>query len=334
MPFPETIRTLTRDHDFWRAFLLEPDPPAAAALPDELRITFPVAGGYGLVLDLDLPYREHRLGLRHPGATEPVELARIDAAHRHPYALRWTELDLIGRVIALDDPSLPHPGLPTALLFRFAPTALGDDATVAAEFLSAALRSLRRPEPALPLPRTGPEQPPLALFEDPRWWPAPPPAPVTVLDEQRIAAQVRENDARSSGFAWRHRHGWGWVAAGDDEPDTMWRTTRARGNENFPFYGLAELLKHARRRLAGLLDAPWRDPDTVIPLARRICDTGDLTEVPALAAALERAGCDHPTVMDALTAPLVPAQACWVVEALVWAEPGTMARRHFRSAPG
>ncbi|MEV1286763.1 hypothetical protein [Micromonospora sp. NPDC049679] len=336
MPFPEILRTLSQESDFWAAFLFEEDPPDPAGFPADLRVTFPVAGGYGLVLDFDLPYGENRLGLRQPGATDPIELARVDRTHPRPYALRWAELDLIGRVIALDDPSLPHPGLPLALLFRYAPTAIGDDGAVAAEFLAAALRSLRRPEPEAPMRHTGPEQPPLALFEDARWWPAPPTEPGAVLDEDRIATQVRRNDGRDVGFAWRHRHGWGWVAAVNEPADdgSYPRGARVSGNEAFPFWELTELLRHARRRLAAVLDAPWRDPDTVLPLARRICDTGDLTEVPALVSALEKAGCDHPTVMDALTDPVVPAEACWVIETLVWAEPGTMARRHFRPAGG
>ena len=44
--------------------------------------------------------------------------------------------------------------------------------------------------------------------------------------------------------------------------------------------------------------------------------------------ALTEAGCDHPTVLDALSEPLVPAEACWMVETLAGAEPGTLLRHH------
>jgi hypothetical protein len=63
------------------------------------------------------------------------------------------------------------------------------------------------------------------------------------------------------------------------------------------------------------------------PLARHILATGDLAPVPALLGALTEAGCDHPTVLDALSEPLVPAEAYWMVETLAGAEPGTLLRR-------
>ena len=64
------------------------------------------------------------------------------------------------------------------------------------------------------------------------------------------------------------------------------------------------------------------------PLARHIADTGDLRPVRDLLGALTEAGCDHPTVLDALSEPLVPAEACWMVETLAGAEPGTLLRHH------
>jgi hypothetical protein len=64
------------------------------------------------------------------------------------------------------------------------------------------------------------------------------------------------------------------------------------------------------------------------PLAVHILRTGDLAPIPALLGALTEAGCDHPTVLDALSEPLVPAEACWMVETLAGAEPGTLLHRH------
>jgi len=43
---------------------------------------------------------------------------------------------------------------------------------------------------------------------------------------------------------------------------------------------------------------------------------------------LTEAGCDHPTVLDALSEPLVPIEACWMVETLAGALPGSLLRRH------
>ena len=47
-----------------------------------------------------------------------------------------------------------------------------------------------------------------------------------------------------------------------------------------------------------------------------------------LVGALTEAGCDHPTVLDALSEPLVPAEAWWMVETLTGVAPGTLLRRH------
>ena len=84
----------------------------------------------------------------------------------------------------------------------------------------------------------------------------------------------------------------------------------------------------ARRRVAW---PAWRTSgwyaDTR-PLARQITETGDLRPVRDLLGALTEAGCDHPTVLDALSEPLVPLEACWMVETLAGAEPGTLLRHH------
>jgi hypothetical protein len=67
-------------------------------------------------------------------------------------------------------------------------------------------------------------------------------------------------------------------------------------------------------------------------LARRLAQTGDLTGVDGLLAALTEAGCDHPAVLDALSEPIEPIEACWMVETLAGAVPGTLLRRHVAGA--
>jgi hypothetical protein len=66
-----------------------------------------------------------------------------------------------------------------------------------------------------------------------------------------------------------------------------------------------------------------------VPLAQEIMRTGDLAQAPALGVALRAAGCDHPTILDALAEPLAPARACWVVELLLDEAPGNLLKRHF-----
>jgi hypothetical protein len=99
-----------------------------------------------------------------------------------------------------------------------------------------------------------------------------------------------------------------------------------RAGSRFPRDGLADLVRRAAAHLNRLPEQGWY-ADTR-PLARTILDSGDLRPIPDLLSALTEAGCDHPTVLDALSEPLVPAEACWMVETLAGAEPGSLLRRH------
>ncbi|GIF08846.1 hypothetical protein [Actinoplanes siamensis] len=290
MPVSEALRLLSLDPGFWTGEISDAD-----FLPDSLWSSFPVLDGYALVLEIELPSGERSLGLRRPAASEPVQLGRAPAAGPYPAALRWWELETCARVIALDDPTLPHPGLVIALLSPFAPPTAEDDLAAAA-MREAAYRSLRREVPP-PAP-SGPEQAPLPLFAEDRWWPAPPVPSPQVLDEAAIAAL--------SG-----------PAEGGDQ---------VRADKRFPHEDLSDLVRRAAARLAGFPDHGWYARTR--PLARRIAGSGDLRDVPALLGALTEAGCDHPTVLDALSEPLAPLEACWVVETLAGAEPGTLLRHH------
>jgi len=98
-----------------------------------------------------------------------------------------------------------------------------------------------------------------------------------------------------------------------------------RGGSRFPREGLDDLVRRSAALLTALPGQSWYAETR--PLARHILDTGDLRPIPALLGALTEAGCDHPTVLDALSEPLVPAEAYWMVETLAGAEPGTLLRR-------
>jgi hypothetical protein len=302
VPVSEALRRLSQDPGFWSALLTE-DPPTAEDpdAPSELRVPLPVAGGYGLVLDLDLVRREQYLGLREPATSEPVQLGWSAPGRPDPAVLRFAELELCARVIALEDPSLPHPGLVVALLAKFAPVTGDDDAAAAAAVLEAAYRSLRRDvPPVVGAPPSGPEQAPLPLFADDRWWPRPPVESDRVLTEGAIAE-----------FATPVL-----VAA---EP---------RRGPRFPTAGFAELVRRAGLRLSQLPHEPWYGDARVGRIVRHITGSGDLGPVTDLLGVLTEAGCDHPTVLDALSEPLVPVEACWMVETIAGAEPGSLLRRH------
>jgi hypothetical protein len=296
VPVSEALRRLSEDPGFWTG-----DGAITDALPTgpdagQLRATFPVTGGYALVVDLDPASGERTLGLRGPASSEPVPLGWAPAAGPWPAALRWWELDLFARVIALDDPTVPHPGLVVALLSPFAPTTAEDDEPAVAAMREAAFRSLRRE--VEPPADTGPEQAPLPLFASEDWWPAPHRASPQVLDEAAIAALSRPAP-----------------------PGVEVRT-----GSRFPGELLADLVRRSAAQLERMPTQLWYAETR--PLARHILDSGDLRPIPALLGALTEAGCDHPTVLDALSEPLVPAEACWMVETLAGAQPGTLLRRH------
>ncbi|MEU8816371.1 hypothetical protein [Actinoplanes sp. NPDC048796] len=287
MPVSEALRRLALDPRFWTGESATTDDPGQR----ELRVTLPVTGGYALVLDLDLATGERTLGLRGPASSEPVQLGSAPADGPFPAALRWPELELCARVIAWEDPTLPHPGLVVALLSPFAP----DDDPKAVATRQAAYRSLRRDvAPAVP---HGPEQTPLPLFASDDWWPSPPAESPQVLDEATIEAIT--------------------------EPDFAFR--EVRGGSRFPAESLADCVRRAGEHLRLVPHQQWY-ADTW-QLARQILDTGDLRRIPTLLAALTEAGCDHPTVLDALSEPLVPAEACWMVETLAGATPGALLER-------
>jgi hypothetical protein len=108
--------------------------------------------------------------------------------------------------------------------------------------------------------------------------------------------------------------------AGLSRPEKAFR--EVRGGSRFPRELLADLVRKAAEHLDVVARDRWYDETR--PLARHILDTGDLQPIPALLGALTEAGCDHPTVLDALSEPLVPAEACWMVETLTGAPPGTL----------
>jgi len=83
------------------------------------------------------------LRLRHTDNGQDTLLAwRQDDGHVHPHALRWEEADLIGRLQALNDPELLHPGIPFLLLLPYVASIEGSDHILGLQLLDSALRSL------------------------------------------------------------------------------------------------------------------------------------------------------------------------------------------------
>jgi hypothetical protein len=306
MLLPEALRDAVRDPRFW---LLSVWDNEAGNLPDwdeevyqgltDCRVTFPVSPEYALVLELDAGLSYFSLGLQHPGAPEPVQVAWDDQAHWHPNVLRWQELDLIGRCVALQDPDLPHPGIPMLLLNRFTPICVGDDVDVIHPLLESAWRSLG------------------------------------VFDERQIGRQVDRYDRRQARFIWRQYDETGWALEQDEEargsPVFYLYTLRSADNASFPFREWNRMVDQARRTCERAVDPNWlrANRGEVADLAQRVVESGDLGSTSSLAHALVHAGCEHRVLLDALRPPVDRARACWVIELLLGIEPGSFIRRHF-----
>jgi hypothetical protein len=159
---PVSLRESLHSPVFWaRYFFAHEGGPGADRLGDldglvddeagdedaaDTEATFDVGGGYRLLLTVDSEIGYYDLGIVAPGSADDAMLGWDDLAHWHPYALRWSELDLICRGVAAVDPGLAHPGAPLALLCRFAAVFEDDDVAGAVAAVEAAYASLRPPE--------------------------------------------------------------------------------------------------------------------------------------------------------------------------------------------
>jgi hypothetical protein len=320
MAIPEPLRTLVNAPAFWAAFLFLDEDKVHYPQLAGCRAEFVIADGYGVTLDLNADLSYVSLGLRRPGSAEPVEIGWDDQAHWVPHALRWEELDLIGRCVALDEPSLPHPGLPVALLCRFAPISVGDDVDVVVPLVQTALLSACSKEDGVTPPLPGLALTPSVSVS------GQPPNPVVGECLQRI-------DARHAGFTWRHDDRVGWYLHQSQEDNEAsgvdlytLRCPKNAGDDRFPFADWNALVDQARRRYAQAVHPAWLNR-SVLAHAGRIFATGDLGDAPALGEALRAAGCQHPTILHALAAAAVPVRTWWVIELLLGEPPGSLASR-------
>src|SRR5436190_16468766 len=179
MPLPDPLRTLVLEREFWDWYFFE------TYGDDRLEragcsVRFCVDDRHGLTLNLDEGWDGYRLDVFAPSAPGGIEIGVEAYDPCDPQVLRWEELDLVGRCVALRDPSLPHPGLVVALLARFTPICVGDNVDVIHPLLHEAIRSL-------------------GLFS-----------------EREIGRYLERRDRRQGGLVWRPRTP-GWCLA-QDEP--------------------------------------------------------------------------------------------------------------------
>ncbi|MFI9639147.1 hypothetical protein ACIG87_03640 [Micromonospora sp. NPDC051925] len=240
MGIPAPLRESLQDPVFWARYTFAADDGPGAdrlgaiedLLDDDhdddddgqdgaLRATFDVGGGQFVVLDVDTRLSAYELGVTGPGSAELAGLGWDDLAHWHPYALRWSELELICRAAGMRDPLLSHPGAPMALLCRFAAVFEDDDVDAAVATVDAAYGVLRPPG------------------WDGYW-----PSGVDWLERA---------DFRGQQVVW-HRDEAGnlWAAQDDDHatPFHSTRVTRPGAEEEFPHARLRSLLAAAAATVA------------------------------------------------------------------------------------
>ncbi len=135
---PVTIARWLHDATFWARYHFagvgEDDPQT---LPDAVG-RLPLGDGFALPLSLAGDLSSVSLGLVTPAGGEPIGLGFDDQSHGHPHCLRWAELDLVCRLQALADTTLPHPGPVLLLLAQFAPMCDAADAALGRPLLAAA----------------------------------------------------------------------------------------------------------------------------------------------------------------------------------------------------
>jgi hypothetical protein len=286
------------DHRFWAKFFRELDEAVTLGFED-WKIDFPVGEGRGLSLLIEHDVWNQSLELRHPDRTDAGCVASEGpASDQFPHVLRWSELEVIGRAAALNDPDLIHPGPSLLLLCRFAPICVGDDLDLIVPMIKAAWQSIGDDSPRI------------------------------------LASALDAIDARSAQIAWRRVEPHGWSPVQDETgrgPGQMTLSTLRRpDNPAFPHSSWDSMIETARRTCLSSIRPEWLgwEGGTIPDLARSIVEDGDLDSLPYLADALEEAGCDHPTILGGCRSG-EPARACWVVETIAGVEPGTLVRRRF-----
>ncbi|GLW99494.1 hypothetical protein Misp02_35810 [Microtetraspora sp. NBRC 16547] len=217
--------------------------------------------------------------------------------------MRWSELDLLARALALQDPQLRHPGPVLALLARFVVLGEPDDPDAITPLMDAAFRVMR------PNPLDG------------------------LRPETRDWFELR--DLRGSGLCWRVGDN-GHLAVEQLDRDSAPRelySLRTPDSEDFPFTAWAALLDRARRVLAtATTDASLHDP--AIRAALNRCTTGEgHTHLASLVEALRTADAAHPVLLRALAEPVSRAESCWAVEVLAGLPQGSLVKRWFGPSP-
>jgi TPR repeat protein len=306
MAIPEALRSLVQDPAFWSDYLGEEiyfndyssliDP--SLETPNDSSyvrsIVFPVTPRYHPRLLLGESLGGFSLKLLDTKENSRTTIA-YDSLDGHPYCwgLRWEEVDLFGRCLALQDPEWYHPGLLVLFLNCAAPVTTDWDAALAHPLLESAWKSL-------------------GLF-----------------CATRTNLLLSHGDRRLSDMRWHFEVPHGWILESRHSLRTIGEDRRFgfSGRALHRFVKEAEVLAHGTVNSEQFVCGRAQ----IEKLALALAEDADWDKAPALATALEDTGCRQVAVLAALRSG-VPAQILWVLELLLGEPQGRLIRRHLGSS--
>ncbi|MET9388209.1 hypothetical protein ABZY09_46395 [Streptomyces sp. NPDC002928] len=303
MPLDDDLTARMAEPDFWPVYFfddqaLEEYEEARESEETEeetFRAEFLLDHGLGLKLELELGMEYVDLAVLSPELAEAETVGWDDTAHFHPHVMPWSELDLLCRAAALQDPSLRHPGPMLALLLRFAFLAERDDLDEVTPLADAAFTAVRPAAadggPTLPAPGTA------GAREETRDW-------------------FDLRDLRGTGIEWTTRADGHRAVVQHDRDGMPLYSLRDPESDDFPFAAWSKLLARA----AELLNAVRTDPvlhTAEVQAALDRCARADGHQhLAPLAAALSEAGFGHAALLRAVSEPVARVEAAWAVETL------------------
>jgi hypothetical protein len=199
---------------------------------------------------------------------------------------------MVGRLAALADPRLVHPGLVVLLLAHFAPICETDDQGAVVSLLEAAWNTV--------LPDA---------------------------DECLVTLAIEWRDATRDGFEWQRIGGhWNLVQTKDlRDMRIMAYSLRNAGNDQFPFTAIDEIPSAAAREIGAIVEEVLMDDHAsgVRERAVAVIANSSLDRIRALADAVDRSALSG-ELRRGVVEPRDRWHQGWVIEALATAEPWTL----------
>jgi hypothetical protein len=305
MPLPSALTPLLTDRQFWMHYFYR----GYDAFYPQLKgcVVEPmISTDYGFRLPITQDLKKSRLELLYPdvslqgrdrgGRTSPVAslVGWDNGSPLCSHCLRWDELDLLGRCVALADPTLPHPGVLVVLLMHFAPICVDDDVDVVRAIIYESCRSVG-------------------------------------LEDYDVRSRFQDIDKRLSRFAWTRDTARRWTISHSEDRRTNRpvHTLRKPENDDFPHQQLAEAFADAAHRYADARPAQWHSwrGGMIVSMASQIAADGDMRDAGVLADALE--DCDEAPecVLQALRQKEFPVRAWMAVEMIAGAPRGSLVKQ-------